>query len=313
VDTCNSEALPEAGFPKKSKTKKEERISKKELLLKIIIFWMSAFVCVFIIYLIFTLAFICFSSELPPWYLDLDDILSMSRYSLMATVFSLLLFFIAFYISVLMAVRNDDLYVLRPADDRFTKLFVKNAYRVGHYYVGIKLYARIENEMPNKRISKLIKFLKDEKNQKKCPVIIRSHIFTAARWRDELTEQLKSEGMAYSIETGLPLQNSFKLTFVTAAIAALSGKIPSMYAHEAEIVVFPLNKTDPAQHILKKNDADLCNVANVPSCGDLGGSLLKGINILEIPPQTKPISQSIIDIAKESGVVIRDTNGKVCI
>ncbi|WP_289367882.1 hemagglutinin repeat-containing protein [Pantoea stewartii] len=52
-------------------------------------------------------------------------------------------------------------------------------------------------------------------------------------------------------------------------------------------------------------------VANVPSSGDLGGSLLKGINILEIPPQTKPIPQSIIDIAKESGVVIRDTNGKV--
>jgi filamentous hemagglutinin len=30
-------------------------------------------------------------------------------------------------------------------------------------------------------------------------------------------------------------------------------------------------------------------VANVPSSGDLGGSLLKGKNILEIPPQAKPI------------------------
>ncbi|HIB8470857.1 TPA: VENN motif pre-toxin domain-containing protein, partial [Escherichia coli] len=52
-------------------------------------------------------------------------------------------------------------------------------------------------------------------------------------------------------------------------------------------------------------------VANVPSSGDLGGSLLKGKNILEIPPQAKPIPQSIIDTARKSGVVIRDTNGKV--
>ena len=52
-------------------------------------------------------------------------------------------------------------------------------------------------------------------------------------------------------------------------------------------------------------------VANVPSSGDLAGSLLKGKNILEIPPQAKPIPQSIIDTARKSGVVIRDTNGKV--
>ncbi|WEN18461.1 contact-dependent inhibition effector tRNA nuclease [Escherichia coli] len=52
-------------------------------------------------------------------------------------------------------------------------------------------------------------------------------------------------------------------------------------------------------------------VANVPSSGDLGGSLLKGKNILEIPPQAKPIPQAIIDTARKSGVVIRDTNGKV--
>jgi len=213
---------------------------------------MSAFVCFFIFYFIFMLSFIWVFSKLPPWYLDLDDVLSISLNSLVATVFSLLIFFISFYISVLMAARNDDLFVLRRADGRFTKFFVKNAYRAGHYYVGIKLQVRIENEMPKKRISKLIKFLKDEENQKGCPVIIRSHIFTAERWRDELTTQLKSEGMAYSIETGLPHQNFFKLTFLTAAIAALSGKIPSMYAHEAEIVVFPLSKTDPVQHTLKK-------------------------------------------------------------
>jgi len=52
-------------------------------------------------------------------------------------------------------------------------------------------------------------------------------------------------------------------------------------------------------------------VTNVPSSGDLGGSLLKEKNILEIPPQAKPIPQSIIDTARKSGVVVRDTNGMV--
>ena len=42
-------------------------------------------------------------------------------------------------------------------------------------------------------------------------------------------------------------------------------------------------------------------VANVPSSGDLGGSLLRGKNILEVPPQAKPIPQSIIDTARKSG------------
>lgn len=55
MGTCNSKALPEAGFQKKSKSQKEKRISKKELLRKVIIFWMSTFVCFFIFIL-----FLCF-------------------------------------------------------------------------------------------------------------------------------------------------------------------------------------------------------------------------------------------------------------
>jgi hypothetical protein len=47
--------------------------------------------------------------------------------------------------------------------------------------------------------------------------------------------------------------------------------------------------------------------ANVPSSGDLGGSLLKGKNILEIHPHIKLIPQSIIDTARKSSVVIHDT------
>ena len=47
------------------------------------------------------------------------------------------------------------------------------------------------------------------------------------------------------------------------------------------------------------------------SSGALGGKLLEGSVILEIPPQTKSIPQSVLDTAKQKGVIIRDTNGKV--
>ncbi|EPM0022241.1 hemagglutinin repeat-containing protein [Citrobacter farmeri] len=53
------------------------------------------------------------------------------------------------------------------------------------------------------------------------------------------------------------------------------------------------------------------SIAQVPSSGALGGKQLQGSNILEIPPQIKPIPQSVLDSAKQSNVIIRDTNGKV--
>ncbi|KNC92376.1 hypothetical protein GM31_23570 [Trabulsiella odontotermitis] len=52
-------------------------------------------------------------------------------------------------------------------------------------------------------------------------------------------------------------------------------------------------------------------IANVPSSGTLGGKLLQGSNILEIPPQIKPIPQSVLNAADKAGVTIRDTNGKI--
>jgi len=52
-------------------------------------------------------------------------------------------------------------------------------------------------------------------------------------------------------------------------------------------------------------------IANVPSSGALAGSKLQGSTILEIPPQAKPVPQSVIDAADKLGVTIRDTNGKI--
>ena len=52
-------------------------------------------------------------------------------------------------------------------------------------------------------------------------------------------------------------------------------------------------------------------IANVPSSGKLAGSQMDGSNILEVPPQMKPIPQSVLNAAKQADVIIRDTNGKV--
>lgn len=52
-------------------------------------------------------------------------------------------------------------------------------------------------------------------------------------------------------------------------------------------------------------------ISKVPSSGSLAGDTLHGFNILEIPPQIKPIPQSVLDSAKKVNVIIRDTNGKV--
>lgn len=52
-------------------------------------------------------------------------------------------------------------------------------------------------------------------------------------------------------------------------------------------------------------------IANVPSSGKLAGSQMEGSNILEVPPQMKPIPQSVLNAAKQADVIIRDTNGKV--
>ena len=52
-------------------------------------------------------------------------------------------------------------------------------------------------------------------------------------------------------------------------------------------------------------------ISKVPSSGPLAGSQLKGANILEVPPQSKPIPQPVLDAAKKANVMIRDTNGKI--
>ncbi|MFE4111444.1 hypothetical protein [Kosakonia sp. YIM B13611] len=52
-------------------------------------------------------------------------------------------------------------------------------------------------------------------------------------------------------------------------------------------------------------------IAKVLSSGALAGDTLRGTNILEVPPQVKPIPQAVLNAADKAGVVIRDTNGKV--
>ncbi|WP_052696968.1 hemagglutinin repeat-containing protein [Pantoea sp. SM3] len=52
-------------------------------------------------------------------------------------------------------------------------------------------------------------------------------------------------------------------------------------------------------------------IAKVPSSGEMSGKQLQGSNILEVPPQLKPVPQNVIDIANKAGVIIRDTNGKI--
>ncbi|WP_431522643.1 VENN motif pre-toxin domain-containing protein [Rosenbergiella epipactidis] len=52
-------------------------------------------------------------------------------------------------------------------------------------------------------------------------------------------------------------------------------------------------------------------IADVPSSGKLAGGQLEGINILEVPPQVRPIPKQVLDAADKAGVTIRDTNGKI--
>ncbi|MDC7867037.1 hypothetical protein TH59_17795 [Pantoea ananatis] len=161
----------------------------------------------------------------------------------MLTTFVLLLLVINYYLGVFKTLREGSYFTGRPSDGVNIKLFHKKAYRVGQYYVGLKLQAIVGNEMRVRVISKLFKFVKDESHKRGCPIIIRSHILMVPRLREQLTKHLDSVDMIYSVSTGLPLQSTVKLKWITASVVALTGKIPTMYAHEAEIVVFPSNRT----------------------------------------------------------------------
>ncbi len=52
-------------------------------------------------------------------------------------------------------------------------------------------------------------------------------------------------------------------------------------------------------------------VASVPSSGGLAGTTLHGQYILEVPVQTRPIPQTVLDAANNAGVLIRDINGYI--
>ena len=53
-------------------------------------------------------------------------------------------------------------------------------------------------------------------------------------------------------------------------------------------------------------------IGDVPSTHDvLRGKRLDGMKVLEVPPQRGPLPQSIIDLADDLDIVIRDTNGHV--
>ena len=52
-------------------------------------------------------------------------------------------------------------------------------------------------------------------------------------------------------------------------------------------------------------------IADVPSSGSLAGQRLQGQMILEVPVQTRPIPQGVLDAANDAGVIIRDINGRI--
>lgn len=52
-------------------------------------------------------------------------------------------------------------------------------------------------------------------------------------------------------------------------------------------------------------------IANVPSSGNLGGQVLQGQHVLEVPVQVRPVPQGVIDAADQAGVLIRDVNGRI--
>jgi filamentous hemagglutinin len=53
-------------------------------------------------------------------------------------------------------------------------------------------------------------------------------------------------------------------------------------------------------------------IADVPSAPEgLAGRTLSGDMVLEVPVQTSAVPQSVLDLAKELNIMIRDINGTV--
>lgn len=52
-------------------------------------------------------------------------------------------------------------------------------------------------------------------------------------------------------------------------------------------------------------------ISDVPSNGILGGKVLRGEYILEVPKQHNPIPSKILDKANELKIIIRDSEGNV--
>lgn len=52
-------------------------------------------------------------------------------------------------------------------------------------------------------------------------------------------------------------------------------------------------------------------ISDVPSNGILGGQVLRGEYILEVPKQYNPIPSKILDKANELKIIIRDSEGNV--
>lgn len=230
------EGFAEPERSKKNGTAKHERVCKKELRRKVFLTWS-------LIYSVFFCSWLVFFSVCAETCNGYVDVLAVSVPSILLTTFVLLLLAINYYLGVFKTLREGSFFTVRPSDGINIKLFHKKAYRVGQYYVGLKLQAIVGNEMWGRVISKLFKFVKDESHKRGCPIIIRSHILMVPRLRKQLTKHLGSADMIYSVSTGLPLQSTVKLKWITASVVALTGKIPTMYAHEAEIVVFPSNRT----------------------------------------------------------------------
>ena len=52
-------------------------------------------------------------------------------------------------------------------------------------------------------------------------------------------------------------------------------------------------------------------IAEVPSSGDLGGEVLSGDLILEVPVQNSEIPRNVLDAANDRDIIIRDVDGRV--
>lgn len=205
---------------------KEERISKSELRRNICITWI----------IILTLMFMAFTPSLLGK--SAKDAFIALMYPLAMTVAVVMICVSLFRLFAAITDFIDEPYSAGRANSLIFLIFNKRAYRQGRY-VGIKVSANFDDKLPEEWISKLAEFTARQKCSPTRPLIIRSHLLSVRRWRQQFIEHMQSAGMSCTVQADLPILFPFVLKWLTPAIMSLGGKIPAMNAKEVEIVVTP--------------------------------------------------------------------------